>query len=206
MRTHSPHCRAGPGSTRAQVVQRGSGPAKRATQASHRRADGQLPQTAQRLGTTDRMWPLTRANQGWGMESIYSRRILSYGPRNTPHHRPRRRCALAAGRAGAVALAARGGGAAHGRAAGMDHTEALGLGALVPPAPGGARAHALLGKRFLPSLVMWSNRCRRMRSRCTRRWTGPGGSLRAGPEPPPAEAPPDAEVQMVWSNMALHGS
>ena len=37
---------------------------KRQTQASHRRADGQLPQTAQRLGTTDRMWPLTRANQG----------------------------------------------------------------------------------------------------------------------------------------------
>jgi hypothetical protein len=64
---HAPHWSTPAGTGNAQVRQRGTGWAKRATQASHTTRDGQAWHTAQRAGIC---WDALRIN--WrNMESIY---------------------------------------------------------------------------------------------------------------------------------------
>ena len=70
-RRHSPHCVAPPAKGRAQRRQRGTGGAKRATQAAHNGAEGQLWQTAQLLASGTRQREKKEAAQVLRIGSIY---------------------------------------------------------------------------------------------------------------------------------------
>ncbi len=201
-----------PGGTgKAQVWQRGTGWAKRATQASHSGCEGQARQTAHWPG----MMALALARSSLNIGSIYSwqatRSLPHLHPIPMPDDRPPTIDPAAAQRWARAAPAASPW--LHEEVA-QRMEDRLQWIRLAPrawahwePVRGGLKAQELLRRRYPDAecflIEEQAGRAAAAAKAGVAPWWSParwtGGGVHAG-------APPDAGVQMLWANMALHQS